>query len=450
MQLLDLNILQRPVLYAFDAASVLAVLYLFARPGLRVAQPRVSESAAAGEPLPNRRTPRSWLRTAGAAVACGSLVGGVTLSVCEGWLNVFGVPLDPDTRAWVIGVFGAVALALANLWRSRWWRKLAASASTLIFVATATLGINAAYGLNTTLGALLDLNPASQVALPKLVTKPDPGGPLWRTWREPAAMPATGRSGPVSIPATVSGFRAREAHLYLPPAALVENPPALPVIIMMMGQPGGPEQDRSAVKELDALARRNHGLAPLLLTVDQLGNPFHNPVCVDSDSGNVYTYVTADVVNYIRKNLNVDTRRTEWAVGGYSNGGECALSFGAKRPDLFASILDISGELEPLNGTESHTINTIFKGNRAAFAAEEPANILKSHTYSNELAIFTSGSLDTVYTPQVTEAAAQAHAAGMVTRRLVGTGIGHRGDALDYGVKTGLPLLCQRFGLSAP
>ena len=89
------------------------------------------------------------------------------------------------------------------------------------------------------------------------------------------------------------------------------------------------------MQELDALAQQNRGLAPLLLTVDQLGNPYRNPVCVDSAKGNVYTYVTTDVVNYIRKNLNVATDRTQWAVAGYSNGGECALSFAAKRPETF-------------------------------------------------------------------------------------------------------------------
>jgi poly(3-hydroxybutyrate) depolymerase len=472
LPLLDLNILQKPLLYAFDAASLLAVVYLLIRPAAPARRQQVPASAAGVRRLVPRRSialrsipvgsiPRQFKRlrrhlqgrrllSAVAALAGGSLAGVLTLYVCEGWLNIFGLALDPDTNAWVIALFGSVALALLNMWHSHWWRKLAAGVSILLFAATAALGINAAYGLNATVGAFLDLNPARPLSLPKLSSRAETGGPLWKTWKAPAGMPAAGRDGPISIPAPASGFRARDAHLYLPPAALVPNPPALPVIVMMMGQPGGPEQDRSAVRELDALARQHHGLAPLLLTVDQLGNPFHNPVCVDSDSGNVYTYVTTDVVNFVRRNLNVDADRTEWAVGGYSNGGECALSFGAKRPDLFASIIDISGELEPLNGTEANTINTIFKGNRAAFAAEEPANILKAHKYSNELAIFTSGSLDPVYSAQARTAAADAKAAGMATRRFVGSGIGHRGDALDYGVTTGLPLLYPRFGLSAP
>ncbi|MFC9352351.1 alpha/beta hydrolase [Arthrobacter sp. NPDC057013] len=426
MQLLDLNILQRPLLNTFDAASLLAVLYLLARPGF------------------------ARLRTAGLAFAGGAAAGVITLLICEAWLNIFGLPLDTDTRAWVVAAFGGVALALANLWRTPWRRKIAAVAAVALFISTAALGINAGYGLNTTLGALLDLNTTGHLALPKLDRKPVSPQPLWKTWKAPAGMPESGRSGTVTIPATASGFRARDAHLYLPPAALVPNPPELPVLVMMMGQPGGPEQDKSSVRELNALARQNHGLAPIMLTIDQLGNPFNNPVCVDSDIGKVYTYVTKDVVNYIRTNLNVDPRRAEWAVGGYSNGGECALSFGAKRPDLFGTILDISGELKPLNGTEEHTVSVIFKGNRAAFAAEEPANIMKARRYSDELAIFTSGSLDRVYGPQAAAAAQDAQAAGMRTRSFVGNGVGHRGDALDFGVRTGLPLLCPRFGLTAP
>ena len=431
-QFLNLNIVDKPLLYAVYALSALAALYLLMRSAL----------------LPRR----TWLVMALAAVAGGALAGAVTLVVCEVALNVFGLPLDADTRAWVIFAFAGVGLAAVNLWRSRWWRKTAAVVASLLFIATAALGINAGYGLNPTLGAMLGLSQTPHLALPKLnPQRQREGGPaLWQSWKAPAGMPATGRSGPVTIPAAASGFHARDAYLYLPPAALVDDPPALPVVIMMMGQPGGPEQNKSAVQELNALAQRNHGLAPIFLTIDQLGNPYQNPVCVDSAKGNAYTYVTTDVVNYIRKNLNVAAGRIQWAVAGYSNGGECALSFGAKRPELFGSLLDISGELEPLDGSADNTVKTVFGGNQAAFNAEKPATILKAHTFSDELAIFTSGALDPTYGPQAATAEADAKAAGMTTRRFVGAGIGHRGDSVDYGLKTGLPVLYQRFGLAPP
>ena len=85
-------------------------------------------------------------------------------------------------------------------------------------------------------------------------------------------MPAVSRNGPVIIPATVSGFRARDAHLYLPPAVLVPNPPELPVLVMMMGLPGGPDQDRSAVRELNSLAQPTMA-CPILLPLTSSAVP---------------------------------------------------------------------------------------------------------------------------------------------------------------------------------
>jgi poly(3-hydroxybutyrate) depolymerase len=456
-QLLNLSVIASPLLYSVYALSALAALFLVLRAGLRPGPPiRVGPLAGDDDGSPPRASQlprwRKWLVTAATAAAGGALTGAVVLFVSDVVLNVFGLPLDADTRVWVICAFGGLGLAAVNLWRSRWWRKVVAILASLLFVATAALGINAGYGLNPTLGAMLGMSVTKHLTLPKLnPAHPSlTGSALRQHWKPPAGMPSVGRSGAVTIPASASGFHARDAFLYLPPAALVANPPALPIIVMMMGQPGGPEQSRSAVQQLNALARQNHGLAPLLLTVDQLGNPYRNPVCVDSPEGNVYTYVTTDVVNYIRTNLNVASARTQWAVAGYSNGGECALSFAAKRPEIFGSLLDISGELEPVTGSVANTVKTIFGGSESAFTAEKPSTILKAHTYSDELAIFTSGTLDARYGPQSVEAEKDAKAAGMTTHLFVGEGIGHRGDALAYGLKTGLPLLVQRFGLAHP
>ncbi|MGY3381149.1 poly(3-hydroxybutyrate) depolymerase [Arthrobacter sp. TE12231] len=442
-QLFNLNVIDTSLLYTVYALSALAALYLLVRP---VLLPRQLRRGTTG---PGRR---SWIITATAGVAGGALSGAVTLFVCEVVLNVFGLPLDAGTRTWVIVAFAGVGLAVVNLWRSRWWRKVAAIAASLVFVVTAALGINAGYGLNPTLGAMLGVDHTSHLVLPKLnpVPQAQSGTALWQSWKPPAGIPSAGVSGSVTIPANASGFHARDAFLYLPPAALVDNPPALPIIVMMMGQPGGPEQSKTAVQQLDALAQQNNGLAPIVLTIDQLGNPYRNPVCVDSAKGNVYTYVTTDVVNYIHKNLNVASGRTQWAVAGYSNGGECALSFAAKRPEIFGSLLDISGELNPVDRNADNTVKTIFGGDKAAFTAEKPATILKAHKYNDELAIFTNGALDSRYGPEGAKAEADAKAAGMTTSRFVGDGIGHLGDAVNFGLRSGLPLLNQRFGLVRP
>jgi len=219
---------------------------------------------------------------------------------------------------------------------------------------------------------------------------------------------------------------------------------------MMMGQPGGPESSGKFLATLNSLAEANRGLGPIVLTIDQIGSPTQNPLCIDSPRGNVHTYVMTDVLNYVRQHLHVADGRQNWAIGGYSNGGECALSFGAKHPDVFGSILDVSGEIGPSLGSVESTIQIGFGGNRSLYEAELPLTIMKNTRYADMLAIFTSGSNDHYYGAEADTAEAAAQAAGMTTHRLIGPGVGHRSDAIVFGVPAGLPILYPRWELSAP
>lgn len=447
--ILALNVVHKSVLYPFYAGSLGAVVFLVLRSSL-IPRRVLAALPWSSRIAPERVSARAWAVIAGAAVLLGALVGVITIFICEFVVDAFGQRLDTDTRAWAVAAFAATALAVVNLWRASWLRRTAAVLAASLFLTTAALGINAGYGLNTTLGELLDVSTYRHLTLPKLTPARlrRANEALWKTWRAPAGMAREGEDGLVTIPAPVSGFKARDAFLYLPPAALVADPPALPVLIMMMGQPGGPQQAKLAVPQLNTFAKAHHGLAPIVLTVDQLGNPYKNPLCVDSGRGHVYTYVITDVVNFVRRQLNVASDRRLWAVGGYSNGGECALAFAAKRPNLFGSVLDISGEIEPRDGSVANTLRAGFGGSQHRFDAEKPANILRRHHYRDELAVFTSGSLDKYYTKDTKNAAADARAAGMTVHRLTGPGVDHRSSAIVFGAQVGLPLLGERFGLT--
>lgn len=442
-----------------SALTVLAVLSLAALGYLvsyRVAVRRSDD----GLP-PHRLQLRRWLVRVGAGAVGGAIAGVIVIYVSEVLLNAFGTPLEADTHAWVIATFAAIGIAAANFWKRRWWRRVVASVSVVLFVATATVAINGSYGLNLTLGSLFNVSVSHPIALPKTTpvptvsatSKPVPivaPKPLWQTWAAPPDLAAAGSYGTVSIPNTVSGFVARPAYLYLPPAALVANPPALPVLIMMMGQPGGPESSALFVKFLNSEAAAHHGLGPIVLTVDQIGSPTQNPLCIDSPRGRSYSYVMSDVVNYVRSTLHVAPGPKNWAVGGYSNGGECALAFGAKHPEIFGSILDISGEIGPSLGSPALTVKLGFGGDQAFYDREQPLFILSQHRYIDTVAIFTSGSKDTYYGQEVTTAEAAAKAAGMTTYRFIGQGVGHRSDAVVYGVPAGLPTLYPRWELVPP
>jgi len=59
--------------------------------------------------------------------------------------------------------------------------------------------------------------------------------------------------------------------------------------------------------------------------------------------GNVETYFAVDVPNWIRSHLQVADEQRLWAIGGFSQGGTCALQLAVRTPDVYPNFVDISG-----------------------------------------------------------------------------------------------------------
>lgn len=184
---------------------------------------------------------------------------------------------------------------------------------------------------------------------PKTIA-PAEGRSLEQVWNPPANLPSQGTVSMVPIPGTVSGFHARDAELYLPPAYAAEVRPLLPVLVLLPGQPGGPADWFGAgqvATAMDGFAARHHGLAPVVVAADPNGSTFGNTMCTDSSRGNAGTYLTQDVPAWIKANLQITTDSAGWGVGGYSYGGTCALQLAVRAPAVYQSFIDISGESEP-------------------------------------------------------------------------------------------------------
>ncbi|MET4781953.1 alpha/beta hydrolase-fold protein [Glaciihabitans sp. UYNi722] len=402
-----------------------------------------------------RRPSRRWIVTATGALFGGSIVAFVLLW----WVratNAFGVDLSATTTIWVYVAFSAMCLAIVNLWKSRWPRKMVASVALVLFAVAGTVGINADFGLDRTVADLAGISTQKPIALPRTTPTPVPsrtplaGGALWANWLAPKSQPVEGTIGSVVIPNTLSGFRSRPAGLYLPPAALVKDPPLLPLVVMMMGQPGNP--DPSFQKPiLDAFAARHNGLAPIVLVVDQLGDPAIDPLCLDTAKhGKSETFLVGDAVAWARANLHVLPDAAHWTIAGYSNGGECALSLGAKHPEIWGNVLDISGEEYPGSDRPNETLAQDFAGNRAAYQAARPLTVLAAHHYSDTFGIFTVGSNDGSYVTQARRVEAAAKASGWKTTYFEVPNGGHVLGALNGGLQEGYRLLYPRLGLSDP
>ncbi|MBC7518644.1 MAG: esterase [Microbacteriaceae bacterium] len=444
--ILTLNILDGPFVGIVYTTCVFSVLYLVV--------------------LTLRWRSRRRLMASLFGVVAGTALGFIAVGIASTLIT--GLDLTGTTVPWVVTTFAAIGLAIANLWGSKWPRKVIAAGSMVLFLVAGVIGVNADYGLDQTVGDLAGISTAKRIALP-VQPKPSAAQPkdsakgavisakkmlaedaLWKTWKAPAGMPTVGTVGTVVIPNTKSGFVSRPAGLYLPPAALVPNAPELPLVIMLMGQPGNPDPAYSALI-LNQFAARHNGLAPIVLVVDQLGSRLIDPLCLDTEKyGKAETFITQDAVDWARANLHVMQDAAHWTIAGYSNGGQCAVSLGAKYPHLWRNVLDISGEAYPGADNPTATLAAAFKGDAAAYQAQKPVNILAAHQYTDMTAIFTIGSDDSHYLPQAKEVSAAAKASGWnVTYFEVPMG-GHRAVAIKGGMTAGFDVLYPRLGLSDP
>jgi enterochelin esterase-like enzyme len=396
------------------------------------------------------RPSKRWLLTVAVSVLLGGAIGWGIAWLLSDVMDVFGLPLTTVTRLWVASTFAGIFLAVASMWRAGWWRIVVAGVCIPVIVITAAAWINVDFGAYRNLNDALGVDPYPALNLASQSGNDAPADPqLARDWHPPTDMPARGRIGTVRIPATVSGFNARPAEVYLPPAALVSDPPILPVIEMFSGQPGSPidifESARFATY-LNAYATAHNGLAPIVVVPDQLSAPEHNPMCVDSPLGRSATYLTVDVPNWIQTHLRVGSDRSSWAIGGYSQGGTCSIQFGAGHPERYGTILDIAGEVAPTIGAQ--TIQKGFAGSASAYHAALPLTLLaKNAPFTHTFGIFGVGQDDTRYGPELKTVATAAARAGMKTQLIESPGSGHDWNTVRYVLQRAVSPLAADLGL---
>jgi S-formylglutathione hydrolase FrmB len=260
-------------------------------------------------------------------------------------------------------------------------------------------------------------------------------------------MPATGRVAQVTIPATVSGFPARPAWVYLPPAYMGSVRARLPVLVLLGGQPGSPSDwldGGGLTGRMDAFAAVHHGLAPIVVMPDALGAPLANPLCLDSRLGNVASYLRVDVPAWVAAHLEADPAR---AVGGSSYGGTCSLQMALTAPEVYPTFVDISGQAEPTLGSRAQTVAAAFGGDEAAFRAVNPLDLLVTHTYPDTQAYLIAGSEDTDYRPHAERVYAALRAAHVPATLTLLPG-GHTWQVWGPGLGAALPWLATRLGLT--
>ncbi len=383
---------------------------------------------------------------AGVGAASGWVLAWLVSDVWDPW----GVSLSVGTRLWIAALCASAAIVLLNLRGQVRWRRAVTVCALPLCVLSAAAGINADVGQFPTLRVALGL--ASYPTLDQALAKMPGDAPAMDSHASTGS--SEGIVGTVTIPATVSRFAARSAIVYLPPAAVSQNPPALPVVEMLSGQLGSLSDVFTAgglAGILDSYARAHGGLAPIVVVPDQLGSSDSNPMCLESALGKVDSYLTIDVPAWIRAHLHVAVQPTDWTIAGFSQGGTCSIQLGAAHPQLYGTISDISGELVPSNGSQAHTVAVGFGGSAAAYSAAAPAAILAAHApYTALGAIFVVGDGDAHFLPGVHAIADAAERAGVDTRLIISPGTAHDWHTVDYAWTTALPIIAARTHLLAP
>ena len=357
--------------------------------------------------------------------------------------------LDPLPRIASLAVFLiGFAVALAALQRVGWQRRIVSVVAVVVVVLAGGSLVNNYFSDFLTVRELLGLPAADQVDVDSIVKPGQSTGPAASDTTTSGQMPSAGEVTSVAIPGPKSGFVAREAVIYLPPA-YGRSSRRLPVMVMMAGQPGAPDDWMHGPQlsvTLDAYAAAHGGVAPVVVVADQLGAPTADPLCVDSPNGNVFTYLTVDVPEWIRTNLGVDPDHRHWAAGGLSAGGTCELELALRAPDVYAVFVDLSGEDALLNGSQDDTVTAYFGGDVAAWQQLQPLTLLAAQQYPNTSGVIGVGADDADFRPQAQKILAGAHAAGIDTKYIEVPGA-HTFDVWGELSRQSLPWVSPVLGL---
>ncbi|MEU5687223.1 esterase [Streptomyces venezuelae] len=400
------------------------------------------------------RDRRWWTRLLPLAVAAAALLTLLVELTVDDWWQPFPDKLPGDVVVWLGVAILGVCLALFRMPTLRWRGRAGALLSGVLVVVLGLSEVNIHFDNYPTLRTML--GPQDTVSLKDATGKNEPtldvpeGKALSDVWKAPAGLPGKGTVSTVSIPGKKSGFKARDAYVYLPPAYRASPRPLLPVLVLMAGQPGSPQDwitSGQLPDMMDDFAGRHAGLAPVVLVVDPLGSPFDNPLCMDSKLGNVQTYLADDVPGWAASHLQAAKDRAHWAVSGLSNGGTCALQMAVNAPRRYGTFLDISGQDEPTLGSRKETVDAAFGGDEAAYEKVNPMDVLARTKFPDTSGAVVAGTDDSTYRPQALKVYAAAKKAGMRVE-LVELPGGHSWQVWRPGLERQLPWLASRTGLT--
>ncbi|MBT2522847.1 alpha/beta hydrolase family protein [Arthrobacter sp. ISL-28] len=428
--LADIRLVDGPILWAAWAGGAAGALHLLWRRG------------------------RHWPLVPVLAVVSAALIVAAVHWLLIYVFSTFPEELPREVLGWSVPAVVGVLLWTTRLGSAGWKGRGAATAAMLGLVLLSSVQTNAYFGLNRTVGDLLGTAvariPPLEAGLTRQAGRGVPVQPA--EWVRPEGLPSEGVLRKAHIPGTSSGFDARDAYIYLPPAYLSPQRPALPVLVLFSGQPGGPADwltGGALRSHMDRFSARHNGVAPVVVVVDPNGSSSGNSLCMDSRIAKADTYLSVDVPRWISETLDVDAERRNWGVGGFSFGGTCAMQLGTRHPELYSSILAFASEQEPALAKEREkTVEASFGGDTKAFEAQTPLYLMNQRSFEGSAVHFAAGAADPEFMGYMDVLSAAAREAGfeVQVRRIANSG--HSWDTVSNGMQDALDFLASRWGIA--
>jgi enterochelin esterase-like enzyme len=345
--------------------------------------------------------------------------------------------------------FGLIALAFAWCilgWRGRrLWQQLVSILSILLTAVMAMTLVNQHYGYYPTLATVFGQEAQHQVNITQLTA-------AQHEYRRTHRLPGNGFTVSLPVPGTKSGFRARPAYVWLPPAWVANPTPRLPVIELIAGTPSDPSDwTRAGFADQTAqtFALQHGGRAPILIMPDANGSTTGDTECVNSALGNAETYLTVDVPAFVRKTFHASTDDDSLAIAGLSEGGMCSLMLSLRHPKLYPSFADFSGLTSPTVlpvVDRSATIAALFAGSASEYDAHDPLHLLSTGQYPDLDGWFDVGLSDLDPLAAQRTLVPLARSAGISTCATEWPG-GHNYEFWSEAFRRALPWLCSRLEL---
>jgi enterochelin esterase-like enzyme len=347
---------------------------------------------------------------------------------------------------WLIVTCLVAGLVVAGWRRAHWPRRIAGVAAVALAVVSAGSAANQTFQYYPTFDRLLGQNANNFIDNAQL-------NAIRHEVAKTGKLPDHGATLAVTIPGKNLQFMPRQAYVWVPPAWFARSRPQLPVIELMHGTPGQPSDwTRASFADATSLAfaEQHNGVAPILVMPDVNGSLTGDSECVNSALyGDVETYLTKTVPEYMLKNFNARTTPGSFALAGLSEGGMCATMMALNNPKEFPVFANYSGDESPQYQTLTgqQTISDLFGGSVAEYDAHNPPYLLSHQRFTDMSGWFAAGAQD----PHAVQAAhaLQGLAAGAGMDTCIATPPGaHNFDFWTQAFHDSLPWLSWKLKLT--